>query len=85
MLVQEIRKKLDELIAREKPAHMEIAPVVVEGKSFRKIVEVAEDQGMDIIVLNLQSKSMLERALLGSTAERVVRLAHTPVLSIPAS
>lgn len=84
-LVQEIRKKLDELIAREKPPDIEIEPLVVEGKSFRKIVDVAEERGMDIIVLNLQSKSMLERALLGSTAERVVRLAHTPVLSVPAS
>lgn len=84
-LVQEIRKKLAELIAREKPPDIEIEPLVVEGKSFRKIVEVAEQRGMDIIVLNLQSKSMLERALLGSTAERVVRLARTPVLSVPAS
>ena len=40
---------------------------------------------MDIIVLNLQSKGTLERALLGATAERVVRLAPIPVLSIPAT
>jgi nucleotide-binding universal stress UspA family protein len=38
---------------------------------------------MDIVILNLQGKSTVERALLGSTAERVVRLARTPVLSVP--
>ena len=56
---------------------------MVDGKPFRKIVEIAEERGMDIIVSNLQSKSMPERALLGSTAERVVRLARTPVLGVP--
>jgi hypothetical protein len=35
------------------------------------------------IFLNLQSKGTLDRAFLGSTAERVVRLARIPVLSIP--
>jgi nucleotide-binding universal stress UspA family protein len=82
-LVQELRERLSELIAREKLPGVAIDAMVVEGKPFRKIVEIAEERGMDIIVLNLQSKSMLERALLGSTAERVVRLARTPVLSVP--
>jgi hypothetical protein len=38
---------------------------------------------MDLIVLNLQSKSRLERAFIGATAERIVRLSPIPVLSIP--
>jgi nucleotide-binding universal stress UspA family protein len=82
-LVQELRKRLNEVIAREKIPGVEIEALVVEGKPFRKIVEIADERGMDIIVLNLQSKSMLERALLGSTAERVVRLARTPVIAVP--
>jgi nucleotide-binding universal stress UspA family protein len=82
-VVQEMRKKLDDLLLREKPQGMRIEALVVEGKPFRKIVEIADDRRMDIIVLNLQSMSVLERALLGSTAERVVRLAGTPVLSVP--
>src|SRR5262249_23322205 len=73
-LLEQSRRRLDELVEREKPAEMKIERVVVEGKPFRKIIEVAEHSGMDIVILNLQSKSLLERALLGSTAERVVRL-----------
>jgi glycine betaine transporter len=82
-LTEETRRKLDDLIARETPPDMQIERLVVDGKPFRKIVDAAEDRGMDIIVLNLQSKSMLERAIMGSTAERIVRLAHTPVLAVP--
>lgn len=55
----------------------------MEGKPFEKLLKIANEQHIDIIVINLQSKTMLERAFLGSTAERVVRLAHIPVLSIP--
>jgi nucleotide-binding universal stress UspA family protein len=82
-LVAEQRQKLDDLVKQEKAPGVEIETLIVEGKPFQKIVEIAEDRSMDIIALNLQSKSMVERALLGATAERVVRLARTPVLSIP--
>jgi len=60
-----------------------VETLVVEGRPFEKILETAGERGMDVIVLNLQSKSTVERAFLGSTAERVVRLSPVPVLSIP--
>jgi nucleotide-binding universal stress UspA family protein len=82
-LVQQMRKRLDDLIKQENSPGVEIEALVVEGTPFRKIVEIVEERGMDIIVLNLQSKSIMERALLGSTAERVVRLARTPVIAVP--
>jgi nucleotide-binding universal stress UspA family protein len=78
-----IRHKLDDFIKSESMPGIAIEGVLIEGKPFRKIVEFADAHSIDLIVLNLQSKSMVERALLGSTAERVVRLARTPVLSIP--
>jgi nucleotide-binding universal stress UspA family protein len=58
-------------------------PIMVEGEPFREILNVAEEEKSDLIVLNLQGKGLVERALLGSTAERVIRSAHVPVLSIP--
>jgi nucleotide-binding universal stress UspA family protein len=82
-LVQEMRKKLAEFVAREKPSDMGVEALVLEGKPFSRILEFAQSRDMDLIVLNLQSKGILERAFLGSTAERVVRLAQIPVLSIP--
>ena len=82
-LLEEWRHKLDDFIKREGVPDIAIEALMVEGKPFRKIAKYAEAENIDVIVLNLQSKSIVERALLGSTAERVVRLARTPVLSIP--
>jgi nucleotide-binding universal stress UspA family protein len=63
---------------------LKVAPVMVEGDPYREILALADEQDVDMIVLNLQGKTAVERAFLGSTAERVIRSAHVPVFSIPA-
>jgi nucleotide-binding universal stress UspA family protein len=60
-----------------------VNPLLTEGDAYREILRVADEERTDLIVLNLQGKSLVERALLGSTAERVIRSANVPVLSIP--
>jgi nucleotide-binding universal stress UspA family protein len=57
--------------------------MITEGDAYREIIRVSDKEKADIIVMNLQGKTLAERALLGSTAERVIRSAHVPVLSIP--
>jgi nucleotide-binding universal stress UspA family protein len=47
------------------------------------ILKAADESNADLIVLSTSSRPGLDRALLGSTAERVVRAAHVPVLSFP--
>jgi nucleotide-binding universal stress UspA family protein len=37
----------------------------------------------DLVIINLQEKGRLERALLGATAERMIRTSPVPVLSLP--
>jgi nucleotide-binding universal stress UspA family protein len=83
--IQGVQKQLDAFVAREKPAGLKVKTLVIDGKAYEQILSTADELNVDCIVLNLQSKSLLERAFLGSTAERVVRLAPIPVLSIPFS
>jgi len=45
-----------------------------------KIVELARDRHADLIVMGTQGRTGLPHLLLGSVAERVVRLAPCPVL-----
>lgn len=81
--LQEMRERLDEFVASEQTQGIHVETLVTDGKPYEKILAVAEERGMDLIVLNLHSIGVLERAFLGSTAERVVRLAPIPVLSAP--
>jgi nucleotide-binding universal stress UspA family protein len=46
------------------------------------IAKNAETTDADLIVLTSHGRTGLKRVLLGSVAERVVRLAHCPVLIV---
>jgi nucleotide-binding universal stress UspA family protein len=81
--IQKVQKQLDAFVAREKPAGLQVRTVVVDGKAYEQILSTADELNVNCIILNLQGKSLLERAFLGATAERVVRLAPIPVLSVP--
>jgi nucleotide-binding universal stress UspA family protein len=62
---------------------LQLTTMMTEGDPYREIIRIADEEKADIIILNLQGKTLAERALLGSTAERVIRTAHVPVSSIP--
>mgnify|MGYP000681133820 CR=1 FL=1 len=55
---------------------------VVRGEPYREIVDYAEKHGLDLVVMPTHGRRGLERFLLGSTSERVVRRADVPVLTI---
>jgi len=59
--------------------------VVREGPAWQEIDAVAEDTRADLIVLGTHSRHGILRTLLGNVAERVVRTARKPVLTIRAA
>jgi len=54
--------------------------LVVEGAPFQTIVDIARDKQIDLIVMGTHGRTGLSHVLMGSVAERVVRLAPCPVL-----
>lgn len=73
------------LISRSKKAIKSPVPVFPYtriGEPFVEIVTLAQTQNIDLIVLATHGYTGLKHALLGSTAERVVRHAPCPVLVV---
>jgi nucleotide-binding universal stress UspA family protein len=56
--------------------------LVVLGKPYQEIVELAKSEKADLIVIATHGYTGLKHAFLGSTAERVVRYAKCPVLTV---
>lgn len=52
------------------------------GRPSDALIEAAEARKASLIVLGTHGRSALEKMLLGSTAERVVRLSTVPVLTV---
>lgn len=61
---------------------VEVETHVVEGNPAVEITKFASDNGVDLIVMGTLGKSGIDRILLGSTAEKVIRIANCPVLVI---
>ncbi|HZZ85134.1 MAG TPA: universal stress protein [Anaeromyxobacteraceae bacterium] len=55
------------------------------GEPAFEIVELARERGCDLVVVGTHGRTGFAHALLGSTAERVVRRAGCPVLTVRSS
>jgi nucleotide-binding universal stress UspA family protein len=55
------------------------------GKPHREIVRIARERGAELIVMGAQGADALDFLIFGSTAQRVVRMASCPVLTVRAS
>jgi len=63
-------------------AGVETTTTVTSGTAYRAIREYADEQAVDMIVMGTHGRKGLDRYLLGSVTERVVRTADVPVLTV---
>lgn len=76
--IESVEKHLREKLVDDKYAHVKVHGVV--GDPGREITSFAEQAGADLIVIPSHGYGFFRHLMLGSVAERVVRLAHCPVL-----
>jgi nucleotide-binding universal stress UspA family protein len=69
----------DEVAADAAEAGVDVARELEVGKPVRTIVEFAEEEDIDQIVMGSHGRSGVSRILLGSVAEAVVRRSPVPV------
>lgn len=55
---------------------------LIEGSPSREVVDFATEEGCDLIVMGTHGRGGIDRLLLGSVAERVVRGSPVPVLTV---
>ncbi len=55
---------------------------VILGDAAEEILEYARSQGIDMIIMGTHGRKGLERVLFGSVADRVVKMATVPVLTV---
>jgi len=81
-IAKEAKLKLQATVQQEIEELVPVYPEVRIGKAYNEIVAAAKVSGADLIVIATHGYTGLKHALLGSTAERVVRHAHCPVLVV---
>lgn len=82
LLVKNAEKRLKKLIQKAGETQVIFHTEVRIGVEYREIIELAEKEKINLIVTGTQGRTGLAHAFLGSVAERVVRHAPCPVLTV---
>jgi len=72
-LVEEVAEQLGDVETRTEVRH---------GAPHEAVVDYTDAHGIDLIVMGTRGRTGLERYLLGSVAERVIRTSDVPVLTV---
>jgi nucleotide-binding universal stress UspA family protein len=75
-------EELENLAKKQIPKELKTRTMVKTGKPFIEIIDTATEMGADLIIIATHGHSGVEHILFGSTAEKVVRKAPCPVLTL---
>jgi nucleotide-binding universal stress UspA family protein len=73
---------VEEVARRAAAAGVETVTDVVQGTPHRAILDHVDEHAVDLVVMGTHGRTGLDRYLLGSVAEKVVRLSDGPVLTV---
>jgi nucleotide-binding universal stress UspA family protein len=76
------REGLKNLAKTEIPDGVKVKTILKNGKPFMEIIDTASEENIDLIIIATHGHSGVEHILFGSTAEKVVRKAPCPVLTL---
>jgi universal stress protein A len=75
-------RELENLTKRYSAHGVTVTPHFEEGVPYQVIVDRVEPLGVDLVVMGTHGRGALMSFLLGSVAERVVRLSRVPVCTV---
>ncbi len=81
-LNERAKVELQELAKAEIGNNLQYEVIIKTGKPFVEINEAADELDIDLIIIATHGHTGVEHLLFGSTAEKVVRKAPCPVLSL---
>jgi nucleotide-binding universal stress UspA family protein len=80
------RARLDEFVAdklADVSANLKIRKLVDAGQPYGAILDCADNERIDLIVMSSHGRSGLSRMLIGSVTDKTLRGAFCPVLVVP--
>ncbi|MEC4684131.1 MAG: universal stress protein [Nitrospirota bacterium] len=80
----EAEKEITRVYLEELRGFEDVEYKVLTGIPYEEIINFAEENAMDMIVMGTHGRKGLDRLFFGSTAEKVVKGAHCPVLTVRA-
>ena len=82
-LLSELERQLEQMrVQAEKAGALRVESKMLQGVPSDEVAALAKEGGYDLIVMGTHGRTGLRHALMGSVAERVLRSAPCPVLTV---
>lgn len=82
-LQERLRYLLEEMLARHAGTGQGIESLILQGEASAQIGAAARELQADMIVMGTRGRGGIEHMLVGSVAEKVIRTAPVPVITVP--
>ena len=82
-LVRSAKAALEERRRRRVPESVRSRAIVTIGDAAHEVTRIATEEGADLIVIATHGRTGWRERIFGQVAEKVVRLARCPVLTVP--
>jgi universal stress protein A len=79
---QWVAEALDKTAAQAKDKGVTVRPIMRTGSPVQEIVDLARSEQAGLVIMGTHGRGGMSRVLLGSVADRVIRLAPCPVLTV---
>ena len=79
------QSELAACVAKRKGSPVEIVPILKQADPREAVLAVAEEISADLVIMGTHGRRGIARALIGSTAEAVVRTSPVPVMTVHAA
>ncbi|EMA67455.1 UspA domain protein [Halorubrum aidingense JCM 13560] len=76
-------ERVETVTAELEAAGIDVVGSVLRGEPLEVITNAIDDVGADIVVMPSHTRRGLQRVLLGSVTEKVVRVSPVPVVTVP--
>ena len=80
--IEEAKTRLRALVPETLRSFCKVSEVVREGTSYREIVTLSGELGVDLIVMGVRGRGAADLFFFGSTTHHVIREAHCAVLTL---
>ncbi len=79
---QHASRRLEEIVSTVIPPEVTCSVYLLHGVPFHEIVQFASNEEIDLIAIGTRGRTGIQSVIFGSTAEKVIKRAPCPVLSI---
>jgi len=81
-LEENSEENMDSVIKKHIPDNVKVKKVIRSGMPAQEIDDIAEEENIDLLIISTHGRTGLSHVIFGSVAEKIIRHAPCPVLTI---